>query len=210
MSMVPAMFASLPSPRGAQGISFRSASRRGSSSSRARRSRPPARAGPPPATAPTNGTSPRRPSGSTPTPMTWGRAAFPSILIVGDEGDILIDGGPEQAADLIAANIRALGYRVEDIRFILHSHEHLDHVGGIAKLQRLSGATVISSPARENGDAKPARPARTIRSRARSSRFRRQASDAPSLMARKSAWATSCWRRWPRLATPRVRSAGDG
>lgn len=74
-----------------------------------------------------------------------GSCGLSSILIVGDQGDILIDGGPEQAADLIAANIRALGYRVEDIRFILHSHEHLDHVGGIAKLQRLSGATVISS-----------------------------------------------------------------
>jgi metallo-beta-lactamase class B len=74
-----------------------------------------------------------------------GTCGISSILIVGDQGDVLIDGGPEQAADLIADNIRRLGYRVEDIRFILHSHEHLDHVGGIAKLQRLSGATLISS-----------------------------------------------------------------
>ena len=74
-----------------------------------------------------------------------GTCGISSILIVGDQGDILIDGGPEEAADLIAANIRRLGYRVEDIRFMLHSHEHPDHVGGIAKLQRLSGATLISS-----------------------------------------------------------------
>jgi metallo-beta-lactamase class B len=74
-----------------------------------------------------------------------GTCGISSILIVGDQGDVLIDGGPEEAADLIAANIRALGYRVEDIRFILHSHEHFDHAGDIAKLQRLSGATVISS-----------------------------------------------------------------
>jgi len=74
-----------------------------------------------------------------------GTCAISSILIVGDQGDVLIDGGPEQGADLIADNIRRLGYRVEDVRFILHSHEHLDHVGGIAKLQRLSGAMVISS-----------------------------------------------------------------
>jgi metallo-beta-lactamase class B len=78
-----------------------------------------------------------------------GTCGISSILIVGDQGDILIDGGPEQAADLIADNIRRLGFRVEDIRFILHSHEHPDHVGGIARLQRLSGATVIASaPAR--------------------------------------------------------------
>ena len=74
-----------------------------------------------------------------------GTCGITSILIVGDQGDILIDGGPEEAAELIADNIRRLGYRVGDIRFILHSHEHFDHVGGIAKLQRLSGATVVSS-----------------------------------------------------------------
>src|SRR5204862_2410320 len=47
--------------------------------------------------------------------------------------------------DLIAANIRELGFSVRDVRIILTSHEHYDRVGGIAKLQRLSGATVMSS-----------------------------------------------------------------
>ena len=76
-----------------------------------------------------------------------GTCGISSILIVGDEGDILIDGGTEQDAPLIAANIRRLGFRVTDIKFILSSHEHFDHVGGIAELQRLSGATVVSSAA---------------------------------------------------------------
>jgi metallo-beta-lactamase class B len=75
-----------------------------------------------------------------------GTCGISSILIVGDQGDILIDGGTEQDADLIADNIRSLGFRVEDIRFILHSHEHFDHVGGISRLQRMSGATLIASP----------------------------------------------------------------
>jgi metallo-beta-lactamase class B len=74
-----------------------------------------------------------------------GTCGISSILVVGDQGDILIDGGTEQGADVIADNIRALGFRVQDIRFILHSHEHFDHVGGIAKLQRLSGATLVAS-----------------------------------------------------------------
>jgi metallo-beta-lactamase class B len=74
-----------------------------------------------------------------------GTCGISSILIVGDDGDILIDGGPEGAADLIAANIRRLGFDVRDVRIILTSHEHFDHVGGIAKLQRLSGATVMTS-----------------------------------------------------------------
>jgi metallo-beta-lactamase class B len=74
-----------------------------------------------------------------------GTCGISSILIVGSDGDILIDGGSEEAADLIAANIRSLGFRMQDIRIILTSHEHYDHVGGISKLQRMSGATVMTS-----------------------------------------------------------------
>jgi metallo-beta-lactamase class B len=76
-----------------------------------------------------------------------GTCGISSILIVGDQGDVLIDGGPEAAADLIAANIQDLGFRMQDIKYILTSHEHYDHVGGIAKLQRMSGATVVTSAA---------------------------------------------------------------
>jgi metallo-beta-lactamase class B len=74
-----------------------------------------------------------------------GSCGISSILITGTQGHVLIDGGTEQDADLIADNIRTLGFKVEDIKFILMSHEHFDHVGGIAKLQRLSGATLVAS-----------------------------------------------------------------
>ena len=76
-----------------------------------------------------------------------GTCGISSILITGTEGHVLIDGGTEEGADLIAANIRRLGFKVEDVRFILHSHEHFDHVGGVAKLQRMSGATLVASAA---------------------------------------------------------------
>jgi len=76
-----------------------------------------------------------------------GTCGISSILITDPAGDILIDGGPEAAADLIANNIRKLGFRLSDVKYILHSHEHFDHVGGVAELQRLSGAQVIASPA---------------------------------------------------------------
>jgi metallo-beta-lactamase class B len=74
-----------------------------------------------------------------------GTCGISSILIVGSAGDVLIDGGTEEDAGLIADNIQALGYRVQDIRFILTSNEHSIHAGGIAKLQQLSGATVVTS-----------------------------------------------------------------
>ena len=41
--------------------------------------------------------------------------------------------------------MRALGFKVEDIRLILNSHVHFDHAGGIAALQRMSGATVAAT-----------------------------------------------------------------
>jgi metallo-beta-lactamase class B len=74
-----------------------------------------------------------------------GSCGISSILIVGSEGDVLIDGGTEGDAAIIAANIRYLGLNPRDIRFILTSHEHFDHVGGIARLQRMSGAAVATS-----------------------------------------------------------------
>jgi metallo-beta-lactamase class B len=74
-----------------------------------------------------------------------GTCGISSILIIGDQGDILIDGGPEDVANLIAANIRAVGVRLQNIKYILTSHEHSDHAGGIARLQELTGASVITS-----------------------------------------------------------------
>ena len=76
-----------------------------------------------------------------------GTCGISSILITDPAGDILIDGGSEQDADLIAANIQKLGFRLSDVKYILNSHEHFDHVGGIAKLQRMTGAQLIASPA---------------------------------------------------------------
>jgi metallo-beta-lactamase class B len=76
-----------------------------------------------------------------------GTCGISSILITGTAGDILIDGGTEAGAELIASNIRKLGFRLRDVKILLHSHEHLDHVGGIARLQQLSGAQLYASPA---------------------------------------------------------------
>lgn len=70
-----------------------------------------------------------------------------SVLITSPQGHILIDGALPESPPLIAASIRKLGFKVEDIKLILTSHDHHDHVGGVAELQRLSGgAAVLASP----------------------------------------------------------------
>src|SRR5215469_7385215 len=76
-----------------------------------------------------------------------GTCGISSILITDPAGDILIDGGTDRDADLIADNIRTLGFSLTDVRYLLDSHEHYDHVGGLAKLQRLTGAQLITSAA---------------------------------------------------------------
>ena len=76
-----------------------------------------------------------------------GTCGISSILITGSDGDILIDGGTEASADLIASDIRKLGFRPSDVKILLHSHEHIDHVGGISKLQRMTGAQLYASAA---------------------------------------------------------------
>ena len=76
-----------------------------------------------------------------------GTQGLSSVLITSKAGHILIDGATPKSAVQIAAHIRKLGFKPEDIRYILVSHEHFDHAGGIAELQALSGATVITSPA---------------------------------------------------------------
>lgn len=76
-----------------------------------------------------------------------GTCGISAILVAGRAGHVLIDSGPAEAAPHIAANIERLGFRIRDVRLILSSHEHLDHVGGIAALQRLSGATVAARAA---------------------------------------------------------------
>jgi metallo-beta-lactamase class B len=74
-----------------------------------------------------------------------GTAGLSSVLITSSAGHILVDGALPQSAPLIDANIRALGFRTEDVRLIVSSHPHYDHAGGIAALQRASGARVAAS-----------------------------------------------------------------
>ncbi len=70
-----------------------------------------------------------------------------AILITSDKGHVLLDGGLPQSAPSIAANIKKLGFHLEDVKLILNSHMHYDHAGGIAALQRASGAQVAASSA---------------------------------------------------------------
>ena len=74
-----------------------------------------------------------------------GTEALGAFLIATPKGHVLIDGAMPESADQIAANIRRLGYRVEDVKYLLISHAHMDHAGGLARLKALSGARLLAS-----------------------------------------------------------------
>jgi len=78
---------------------------------------------------------------------TWyvGTAGLSSILLESDSGLILVDGGLPQSAAIIDANIRSAGFDPSRVKAILLSHAHFDHAGGVAALQRLTGAAVYTS-----------------------------------------------------------------
>jgi metallo-beta-lactamase class B len=75
-----------------------------------------------------------------------GTCGIAAILIVGPEGHTLIDSGTDAGAKVVAANIRKLGFKPADVNMLLMTHEHHDHVGGIARLQKLTGARLVASP----------------------------------------------------------------
>lgn len=75
-----------------------------------------------------------------------GTHGLSSVLITSTAGHVLIDGDLPESAAQIAANIKSLGFRIEDVKLIVNSHVHFDHAGGIAELQRRSGARVVASP----------------------------------------------------------------
>jgi metallo-beta-lactamase class B len=63
-------------------------------------------------------------------------------LIATPEGHIVIDGGVTGAIPAIEGSIRALGFKPEDIKLLLTTQAHYDHVASMAHFQRLGKARV--------------------------------------------------------------------
>jgi metallo-beta-lactamase class B len=67
-----------------------------------------------------------------------------SYLITTPEGHILHDTGSADMHDLIVSNVAKLGFNVRDIRIMISSHAHWDHVEGHAAMKRMTGAQVVA------------------------------------------------------------------
>src|SRR3954453_21798253 len=78
---------------------------------------------------------------------TWwvGVEGLRVVAIDTGAGIILLDGALSQSAPLVKASLAAAGLKLSEVKLIGNSHAHFDHAGGIAALQRESGATVVVS-----------------------------------------------------------------
>ncbi|MFZ6800706.1 MBL fold metallo-hydrolase [Undibacterium sp. Di24W] len=77
---------------------------------------------------------------------TWyvGTCGISVVLIATPAGHVLIDSAPEKASATVRQNILSLGVNLNDIKTILLTHEHHDHMGGVASMQIATGAKVLS------------------------------------------------------------------
>ena len=70
-----------------------------------------------------------------------------SFLLAGPDGHVLIDGGFDRSAPMIISSIAQLGFDIRDVKVLLNSEPQDDHAGGLAALQKASGAELWASDA---------------------------------------------------------------
>ena len=67
-----------------------------------------------------------------------------SYLITTPEGHILIDTGMNTMHEVIRNSVAKLGFKTSDIKIMLSSHAHFDHIEGHALMKKLTGAQVMA------------------------------------------------------------------
>jgi glyoxylase-like metal-dependent hydrolase (beta-lactamase superfamily II) len=69
----------------------------------------------------------------------WGRFGLYSFFIDGREPAIIDTGVASSPVEGISPALQALGRRIEDVRWIILTHGHIDHIGGAHALWELTG-----------------------------------------------------------------------
>ena len=73
-----------------------------------------------------------------------GSEQLASFLIVTPGGNILINSDFESTVPVIRASVEKLGFKMSDIKVLLGSHAHGDHMEGDALMKELTGARVMA------------------------------------------------------------------
>ncbi|KRR23072.1 subclass B3 metallo-beta-lactamase [Bradyrhizobium lablabi] len=76
-----------------------------------------------------------------------GTNGLASYLITSPQGHILVDMVMPEATSQIKANIEKLGFKLTDIKYLVNTHAHIDHTGGLAEMKQASGAQMVAGEA---------------------------------------------------------------
>jgi metallo-beta-lactamase class B len=76
-----------------------------------------------------------------------GTDGLASYLITSPQGHILVDTVMPEATSQIKASIEKLGFKVADIKYLVNTHAHIDHTGGLAEMKAASGAQMVAGEA---------------------------------------------------------------
>lgn len=67
------------------------------------------------------------------------------VYLIETGGELaLVDAGLGPSAPLILENIRGLGFDLKQVRCLVATHGHVDHIGGLAALKAATGALVAA------------------------------------------------------------------
>ncbi len=64
-------------------------------------------------------------------------------LITTPQGHMLVNTGINDSAPAIKANVEEMGFKFADIKLLLATHGHWDHVGAFAEIKRMTGAPLL-------------------------------------------------------------------
>jgi metallo-beta-lactamase class B len=64
-------------------------------------------------------------------------------LITTSKGHILINTGLAESVDMIKSNVESLGFKFSDVKILLATHAHFDHVAGMADIKQMTGAQMM-------------------------------------------------------------------
>jgi metallo-beta-lactamase class B len=73
-----------------------------------------------------------------------GTETLAAFLITTPQGHILVNSMYERTVPVIRASVEQLGFKFTDIRIVLGSHAHADHMEGDALVKQLTGAQVMA------------------------------------------------------------------
>jgi metallo-beta-lactamase class B len=73
-----------------------------------------------------------------------GAKSLASYLMTTPQGHILLDTGTNEMHSVIRANVEKLGFKLQDIKYLLSSHAHFDHMQGHALMKKATGAQVVA------------------------------------------------------------------